>query len=92
MAAEVVQFDRAEEPKPTRAENAHKKRRLEIIGRRMATAQTPLDKLVVALDYFRATAADHRVSQPKADIATEHLAERLIASADQLANTIRRTR
>ena len=92
MAAEVVQFERPEDPKPTRAENAHKKRRLEIIGKRMAKARTPREKLDVALDYFRATAADHHVNQAKAGIATEHLADRLIASADQLANTIRRTR
>jgi len=91
MAAEVVQFERPE-PKPTRAENAHKKRRLEIIGKRMATASSPREKLDVALDYFRATAADHHVNQAKAGIATEHLADRLIASADQLANTIRRNR
>lgn len=92
MAAEVVQFDRAEQREPQRAEKAHARRRTAILTKRMATAHTPLDKLVVALDYFRATIADHHVSQPKAEIATEHIAERLIASADQLANTIRRTR
>lgn len=92
MAAEVVQFERADQREPQRAEKAHARRRTAIIGARMATAQTPREKLDVALDYFRATVADHRVSQPKAAIATEALADRLIASADQLAKTIRRTR
>lgn len=92
MAAEVVQFDRADQREPQRAEKAHARRRTEILTKRMATAQTPREKLDVALDYFRATAANHRVSQTKADIATEALADRLIASADQLAKTIRRTR
>jgi hypothetical protein len=92
MAAEVVQFERPSEREPQRAEKAHARRRTEILTKRMAAAHTPLDKLVVALDYFRATVADHHVSQPKAEIATEHIAERLIASADQLGATIRRNR
>lgn len=92
MAAEVVQFERADQREPQRAEKAHARRRTAIIVKRMATARTSLDKLVIALDYFRATVADHHVSQSKADIATEALADRLIASADQLAKTIRRTR
>lgn len=92
MAAEVVQFDRADQREPQRAEKAHARRRTEILTKRMATAQTPLEKLVAALDYFRATVADHHVSQSKADIATDALADRLVASADQLAKTIRRTR
>jgi ribosomal 50S subunit-associated protein YjgA (DUF615 family) len=93
MAAEVVvPFDRGQDREPTRGEKAQKRRRLEYIGRQMAQASTPSQKLNVAIDYFRATAADHRVNQAKADIATEHLADRLIASADQLAATIRRNR
>jgi hypothetical protein len=91
MAAEVVTpFDRGPEPK--RGEKSHSRRRLEFIGRRMPKAHTSREKLDVALDYYRAVVADHRVNQIKAGIATEHLADRLIASADQLANTIRRNR
>lgn len=92
MAAEVVQFERPGERDLQRAEKAHARRRTEILTKRMATAQTPREKLDVALDYYRAVTSDHRVNQAKAGIATEHLADRLIASADQLANTIRRTR
>jgi hypothetical protein len=92
MAAEVVQFERPDEREPQRAEKAHARRRTEILIKRMATAQTPRERLDVALDYFRATAANHHVNQAKADIAIDHHADRLIASADQLANTIRRTR
>lgn len=92
MAAEVVQFVQADTRDLQRAEKAHERRRTAILTKRMAAAQTPREKLDVALDYFRATAANHRVSQTKADIAMEALADRLIASADQLAKTIRRNR
>jgi hypothetical protein len=90
MAAEVVAFPAAE-PEPMRAERRAKGRRLHFI-KRIGTAVTPREKLDAAIDYYRATIADHRVNPDKAEIATEHLADRLVASADQLAKTIRRTR
>ena len=95
MAAEVVvPFGRPvdEERELNRAERRAAKRRTLFVVR-FGQATTPRDKLDAAIDYYRGTAKDHRVNQAKATIATEHLAERLIASADQLAKTItRRTR
>jgi len=94
MAAEVVvPIDRGVEVKreQTRAEKrAGQRRRLFI--ERHGRATTPRERLDAAVDYFRGVAADHRVDQVKAAVATEHLAERLVASADQLAKTIRRNR
>lgn len=95
MAAEVVTpFDRGgrDEEELSRREERLERRRVEFIGKRMARAHTSREKLNVALDYFRAMTADYCVDAVKAGIATEHLADRLIASADQLANTIRRSR
>lgn len=88
MAAEVVAFPAAER-EPMRAERrAAQRRRLFI--ERTGTAVSPREKLDAAVDYYRATISDHRVNPDKAGVATEHLAERLIASADQLAKTVTR--
>jgi hypothetical protein len=93
MAAEVVTpFDRAAENREsTRAERRGSRRRILFI-KRIGNATTPREKLDAAIDYYRATISDHRVNQAKAAIATEHMADRLIASADHLAKTIRRNR
>lgn len=72
-----------------RAERRAAQRRRHFI-KRIGAAATPREKLDAAFDYFTATVADHRVNADKAGIATEHLAERLIASADQLAKTVTR--
>lgn len=88
MAAEVVEL-RTTEREPMRAERRAAQRRRLFIERLGATA-TPLEKLNAAIDYYRGTAADHRVNAEKAAVETEHLADRLIASADRLAKTIRR--
>lgn len=88
MAAEVVAFPAAER-EPMRAERRAAGRRRLFIQRLGATT-TPLEKLNAAVDYYRGTIADGRVNPAKAEIATEHLVERLIASADQLTKTIRR--
>lgn len=88
MAAEVVAFP-ATEREPMRAERRAARRRRRFI-KLLGEASTPREKIGVAFDYYTATITDHRVSPEKAAIATEHLAERLIASADQLAKTIRR--
>lgn len=92
MAAEVVAFDRNPEREPMRAERRAGQRRIHFI-KRIGTATTPREKLDAAIDYYRATISDHRVNADKAGIASEHLADRLVASADQLAKTVtRRTR
>lgn len=88
MAAEVVAFPAAER-EPMRAERRAAQRRRHFI-QRIGSTSTPREKLDAAIDYYRATIADHRVNPDKAGIATEHLAERLIASADQLAKTVTR--
>lgn len=88
MAAEVVELN-AVDPVPMRAERRAARRRTHFL-KRYGQATTPVQKLDAAVDYFRATITDHRVNQTKGDIAVEHLAERLIASADQLAKTIRK--
>jgi hypothetical protein len=93
MAAEVVAFGRpvSEERELSRAERSHARRRRDFV-QKYGAATTPAEKLSAALDYFRGTTADHRVNQIKAGISTEHLAEQLIASADQLAKTVGRKR
>jgi hypothetical protein len=93
MAAEVVAFGRPvdDEREQSRAERRHARRRTNFVGK-FGVATTPAAKLEAALDYFRSVTADHRVNQTKAGIATEHLADQLIASADQLAKTVGRKR
>lgn len=94
MAAEVVvPFGRqaSEERELSRAEKRHVGRRHNFV-QKYGTATTPREKLEAALDYFRSVTADHRVNPVKAGIATEHLADQLIASADQLAKTVGRKR
>lgn len=93
MAAEVVAFSRPvdEERELNRAERRHTRRRTRFVGK-FGVATSPAAKLEAAIDYFRSVAADHRVNQAKAGIATEHLADQLIASADQLAKTVGRKR
>lgn len=89
MAAEVVvPLDRGTDREMSRAERRVGQRRVTLI-QRIGNAMTPRQKLDAAVDYYRATIADHRVNPDKAAIATEHLADRLIASADQLGKTIR---
>jgi hypothetical protein len=89
MAAEVVvPIDRGTDREQSRAERRVGRRRIRFI-KSIGEATTPRQKLDAALDYYRATIADHRVNPDKAAIATEHLADRLIASADQLGKTIR---
>jgi hypothetical protein len=94
MAAEVVvPFGRPvdEERELNRAERRHTRRRISFVGK-FGVATTPREKLEAALDYFRSVTADTRVNPVKAGIATEHLADQLIASADQLAKTVGRKR
>lgn len=92
MAAEVVAFGRpVDEREPMRAERRAAKRRT-LFVLRFGQATSPREKLDAAIDYYRATAGDARVNSVKAAIATEYLAERLIASADQLAKTVGRKR
>jgi len=91
MAAEVVVPLPTPDRELTRAEKRMRGRRTAFIER-TGEATTPRERLDAALDYFRGVIADHRVDQVKAGVATEHLAERLVASADQLAKTIRRQR
>lgn len=94
MAAEVVvPFGRPVDPdrELSRAERRHARRRRDFV-QRYGTATTPASKLAAAIDYFRGVTADHRVDPVKAGIATEHLADRLIAAADQLAKTVGRKR
>lgn len=94
MAAEVVvPFGRPGdvEREQSRAERRHVKRRRDFIERH-GRATTPRERLEAAFDYFRGVTYDGRVDPAKAGIATDHLAERLIASADQLAKTVGRKR
>lgn len=93
MAAEVVAFGRpvSEERELNRAEKRHVGRRQSFV-QRYGAATTPREKLDAAADYYRGVIADHRVNPVKAGIATEHLADQLIASADQLAKTVGRKR
>ncbi|MFC5268487.1 hypothetical protein ACFPJ1_40815 [Kribbella qitaiheensis] len=94
MAADVVTpFDRGLEPvrKPHRAEERTKKRRAAFIIR-IGHSRTPVEKLNAAVDYFRATVMDPRVDQAQVGPHTDHLVQTLIAAADQLAKTVRRTR
>jgi hypothetical protein len=94
MAAEVVvPFGRLadDEREKSRAERRHKRRRTSFVGK-YGVATTPREKLDAAADYFRGVIADHHVNQVKAGIAAEHLADQLIASADQLAKTVGRKR
>lgn len=90
MAAEVVALPTPER-ELSRAERRMNGRRTAFIERN-GRATSPRDRLDAAVDYFRGVTADLRVDQVKSAIATEHLAERLVASADQLAKTIRRPR
>lgn len=93
MAAEVVAFGRPVdvEREQSRAERRHARRRTGFVGK-YGAATTPREKLDAAADYFRGVIADHHVNQVKAGIAAEHLADQLIASADQLAKTVGRKR
>lgn len=93
MAAEVVAFGRpvSEERELNRSERRQTRRRTSFVGK-FGVATTPAEKLGAALDYFRSVTADHRVNQIKAGIATEHIADQLIAAADQLAKTAGRKR
>jgi len=91
MAAEVVSLPVSPEREKSRAERRFARRRADFIGR-MAEAQTPRERLDAAIDLFRATIADHSVNPDKATLATDHFTDTLIASADQLAKTVRRQR
>lgn len=94
MAAQVMGVSMPEaddQAETSRAIERADRRRTRFI-QKIAATNTPREKLEASLDYYRAVIADQRVNQVKAGTATDHLAERLIASADQLANTIRRTR
>lgn len=94
MAADVVTpFDRGLEPprRPHRAGERVKRRRLHFITR-IGRAQSTDDKLVAAVDYFRATSKDHAVDPVKAAASTEQLWRALVDHADQLAKTVRRNR
>lgn len=79
--------DLAEEPRRIERRNMQRRERFVL---RYGKATTPREKLDAAIDYYRATVSDHRVNFAKASTATEHLADRLIASADQLAKTVGR--
>lgn len=92
MAADVMTpMDAGLEPKPSRDETRFGRRRL-LMVRRMARAVTPMEKLVVALDYFRATAHDHAVRYEDATRTTDSLTQLLLDKADQLAKPRRRNR
>jgi hypothetical protein len=90
MAAEIVALPTPDREQ-SRAERRMGRRHREFIERN-GRAVTPRERLDAAVDYFRGVTADLRVDPVKAGVATEHLAERLVASADQLAKTIRRPR
>jgi hypothetical protein len=92
MAADVMTpMDVGIEPKPSRAETRFGRRRI-LMVRRMAKASTPMEKLIVALDYFRATAHDHAVKYEDAAATTDSLTQMLLDKADQLAKPRRRNR
>lgn len=92
MAADVMTpMDHGLESKPSRDENRFGRRRLMMV-RRMARAVTPMEKLVVALDYFRGTAHDKAVRDEDAARATDSLTQLLLDKADQLAKPRRRNR
>lgn len=91
MAAEVVVPLPTPERELSRAEKRMGRRRRTFIERN-GQATSPRDRLDAAMDYFRGVTGDLRVDPVKAGAATEHLAERLVASADQLAKTVRRQR
>jgi hypothetical protein len=91
MAAEVVELHTSPEREQSRAEKRLARRRTAFIERN-SRATTPRERLDAAMDYFRGVTAELRIDPAKAGVATEHHAERLVASADQLAKTIRRPR
>lgn len=92
MAADVMTpMDRGLEPKPSRDETRFQRRRI-LMVRRMARAVTPLERFVVALDYFRATVLDKAVRYEDASTATDSLTQLLLDRADQLAKPRRRNR
>lgn len=94
MAAEVVvPFGGAVSPEreQSRAQKRHTRRRHDFV-KRYGKATDPRGKLDAAADYFRSVIADHCVNPVNAGVATEHLADQLISSADQLAKTVGRTR
>jgi len=90
MAAEVVALPTPEREQ-SRAEKRMGRRRTAFIERN-GRAATPRERLEAAVDYFRGVTADPRIDPVKAGLATEHLADRLVASADQIAKTVRRQR
>lgn len=84
MAAEVVAFP--SQKKPQRVVSRAERRHVEYIGRRMAETHTPREQFDVAVDFLRATEADHKINgTPKAVAAMAHLTQLLIDTAEKLA-------
>lgn len=74
--------------KPLRSTTRQERRKHAFIER-IARAVRPLEKFSIAVDYFRATAADHSLDHATVERALSHAAQDLITQADQLANTRR---
>jgi hypothetical protein len=74
--------------KPLRSLSRHERRR-RLLVERLAKTFRPMEKFVAAVDYFRATAADHSLDAVTIERAVNDAAQDLIAAADQLAATRR---
>ena len=76
------------EGKPLRSLTRHERRR-HLLVERIAKTIRPMEKFVAAVDYFRATAADHSLDAVTIERAVTNAAQDLITAADQLAATRR---
>lgn len=74
--------------KPLRSLTRHERRR-HLLVERIAKTLRPMDRFVAAVDYFRATAADHSLDAVTIERAVASAAQDLISAADQLAATRR---
>lgn len=74
--------------KPLRSLSRHERRR-HLLVERLAKTFRPMEKFVAAVDYFRATAADHSLDAVNIERAIDGAVRDLIAAADSLAATRR---
>lgn len=91
MAADVVTPQDAgiDPPRRLRSEARAERRRIWMV-RRMAKATSADEQLTIAIDYFRATALDHKIAREAAEAATLSFVQQLIDRADALAKPRRR--
>lgn len=76
------------EGRPLRSTTRHERRKHLLVAR-IAKTFRPMDRFVAAVDYFRATAADHSLDAVTIERAVTSAAQDLISAADQLAATRR---